>query len=166
MLAAPDEFAEVLRARSTGCLCLQDIQGAELVTGRAALEIAEDRFETHVPVSGQSLTGTPVFPGKVEGRVFVIRSESEVPRMPSGAVLVVSMTRPEHIPAVVRASAIVTDEGGLTSHAVQVSWERRIPCVIGTQYATRRLSTGDNVIVDAAVGEVRVADSGPEGEAS
>ena len=59
------------------------------------------------------------------------------------------MTRPEFLPAMKKASAIVTDEGGITSHAAIVSRELGIPCIIGTKNATEILKNGDLVEVKA-----------------
>ena len=54
-----------------------------------------------------------------------------------------------------KAGAIVTDEGGLTSHAAIVSRELKIPCIVGTKIATKILKDGDIVEVDAKKGIVR-----------
>ena len=70
-------------------------------------------------------------------------------------VLVTSMTRPEMVVAMEKAAAIVTDEGGITSHAAIVSRELKIPCIIGTKVATKILKNGDLVEVDAFKGIVR-----------
>ena len=66
------------------------------------------------------------------------------------------MTRPELMPAVKKAKAIVTDEGGITCHAAIISRELKIPCIIGTKIATKILKDGDFVEVDANNGVIRV----------
>jgi phosphoenolpyruvate synthase/pyruvate phosphate dikinase len=73
-----------------------------------------------------------------------------------GDVLVATWTEPKYTPIMKLASAIVTDEGGLTSHAAIVSRELNIPCVIGTKNATKVLKTGDMVEVDANNGVVKI----------
>ena len=82
-------------------------------------------------------------------------SFDEIPKMQKGEILVASMTRPEYVPAMKKAVAIVTDEGGLMSHAAIVSRELGIPCIVGTKIATSTLKTGDIVEVDADKGIVR-----------
>ena len=72
--------------------------------------------------------------------------------MPEGAILVAGQTRPSLMPAIRKAGAIITDEGGITSHAAIVSRELKIPCVIGTEFATKIFKTGDLVKVDAQKG--------------
>ncbi len=76
-------------------------------------------------------------------------------KMEKGDVLVANMTRPEYVILMKKAKAIVTDEGGLTSHAAVISRELGIPCIIGTQIATKVLKDGDLVEVDADKGIVR-----------
>ena len=66
------------------------------------------------------------------------------------------MTRPEFVPLMKQASAIVTDEGGLISHAAIVSRELKKPCVIATKTATRLFKDGDMLEVDADNGVVRM----------
>ena len=67
------------------------------------------------------------------------------------------MTSPWYIPAIRRAVAIVTDEGGTTCHAAIVSRELKKPCIIGTKVATEVLRDGDLVEVDTEKGEVMIA---------
>ncbi len=62
------------------------------------------------------------------------------------------MTDPDFLPAMKKASAIITDEGGITCHAAIVSRELKIPCIIGTRIATKVLKDGDLVEVDANKG--------------
>jgi len=102
------------------------------------------------------LKGMVASPGKVTGRVKKVLKIHDMANMEEGDVLVSSMTRPEMVPVMKLASAIVTDEGGITSHAAIISRELGIPCVIGTKIATQMLNDGDLVEVDAHTGIVRV----------
>ncbi len=72
-----------------------------------------------------------------------------------GDVLVCKMTTPEYVPLMKRAAAIITDEGGILSHAAIIAREMKIPTVIGTKSATKVFKDGDEVEVDADVGIVR-----------
>lgn len=89
------------------------------------------------------------------GRVALCLGLEAIANFPEGAILVTTMTRPEFMPAIRRASAIVTDEGGITSHAAIVSRELDVPCIIGTKIATKVFKDGDLVEVDANKGVVR-----------
>ncbi|OGM80604.1 hypothetical protein A2366_04110 [Candidatus Woesebacteria bacterium RIFOXYB1_FULL_33_9] len=107
------------------------------------------------------LEGKPAYSGVVEGKVFVFNwgdkdFNKQIINMPEGAILIAGQTRPSLMPAIRKASAIVTDEGGITSHAAIVSRELKIPCVIGTEFATKVFKTGDKVKVDAQKGTVNL----------
>ena len=100
------------------------------------------------------LKGLGASPGIGAGRVVVIFDASEIDKVKEGDVLVTTMTNPDMVPAMKRASAIITDEGGRTSHAAIVSRELGIPAVVGTKEATKKLKTGDYVTVDGTRGVV------------
>ncbi len=100
------------------------------------------------------LKGDPASPGIGSGKVKLIKKASNIDRVKKGDVLVTEMTAPDFVPAMKRASAIVTNLGGLTSHAAIVSRELGIPCVVGTGKATKLLKNGDDVVVDGKTGEI------------
>ena len=102
-----------------------------------------------------SLKGMTVWPGKVTGKVRIMFSVDDVHSIQDGEVLVCPMTDPDYMPAIHKASAIVTDQGGVLCHAAIVARELQKPCIVGTKIATRTLKTGDLVEVDAEQGIVR-----------
>ena len=104
------------------------------------------------------LEGLGASPGIAHGPVKKISSPSEIDKVKEGDVLVAVMTNPDYVPAMKRASAIVTDEGGRTSHAAIVSRELGIPAVVGSQSATKMLKTGEMVTVDGSDGKVYEGD--------
>jgi len=89
-----------------------------------------------------------------QGRVNVILSANDIHEFKKGQVLVTDMTDPDWEPIMKIASAIVTNRGGRTCHAAIVSRELGIPCVIGTENATKVLKTGQNVTVSCSEGEI------------
>ena len=93
--------------------------------------------------------------GIVQGRVKIVTESSELDKVQPGDILVTQMTFPAFIPAMIKAAAFVTDEGGLTCHAAIVAREMNKPCVIGTKIATKVFKDGDLVEVDADRGIVR-----------
>jgi len=101
------------------------------------------------------LKGTVASPGKAKGRVRIVLREHHFNNFMTGEILITTMTRPEFIPLMMKAAAIVTDEGGLTSHASIIARELKKPCVVGTKYATQIFENGDLVEVDADKGIVR-----------
>jgi pyruvate,water dikinase len=99
--------------------------------------------------------------GQAKGKAKLIRLttkvqliQNEIAKMKEGQILVTETTGPELILAVKKAGAIVTNEGGINSHAAIVSRELNIPCVIGTKIATEVIKDGDMIEVDANKGEV------------
>lgn len=94
--------------------------------------------------------------GFAVGKVRIIRDNSQLDKVGKGDVLVAIMTTPDYIPAMEKADAFVTDEGGMLCHAAIISRELEKPCVIGTKIATQVLKDGDLVKVDASKGIVKV----------
>lgn len=100
------------------------------------------------------VSGLPASPGVAKGKVKIILSLDHLDDLEKGDVLVTKMTNPDMVPYMKKASAIVTDEGGITSHAAIVSRELGIPCIVGTGNATSVLHDGQIVTVDAVHGKV------------
>lgn len=92
------------------------------------------------------LEGSPASPGIAVGIPKVLKSAKEIHKIKQGDILVAAMTDPNYVPAMKKAAAIVTDKGGRTSHAAIVSRELGVPCVVGTDKATKKLSHGRMVI--------------------
>lgn len=114
------------------------------------------RRETKEDLSNiMEIKGMIASPGIAIGTAQIIFGMKDLDKMKQGNILVTSMTKPEYIPALRKASAIVTDEGGITCHAAIVSREFRIPCIIGTKNASRALKDGDKIEVDANKGIVK-----------
>jgi pyruvate,water dikinase len=93
-------------------------------------------------------------PGMGMGKVKIIKSSREIKNVERGDVLVTEMTSPDFVPGMKKASAIVTDTGGMTSHAAIVSRELGVPCVVGTGNATKVLKDGMDISVDGSHGIV------------
>lgn len=100
------------------------------------------------------LTGASASPGIGTGPVKILKSPKEIGRIERGDVLVAPMTSPDYVPAMKKAAAIITDQGGQTSHAAIVSRELGIPCVVGTEVATKKLKEGVVVSVDGSSGQI------------
>lgn len=98
--------------------------------------------------------GLAASPGIGRGKVKYIKDISEIERVQDGDVLVTMMTNPDMVPAMRRASAVVTEEGGRTCHAAIVSRELGIPCTVGAKDATKILKDGMEITVDAKRGVV------------
>ncbi len=145
----------VLKERREGVVFLQSDKGIEFGL-KGAYEQFNKILNADKNVHETELRGTSASVGKVIGRVKVCKTPDSISKVEDGDVLVASMTRPEYLPAMRKASAFVTDEGGITCHAAIVAREMGKPCVIGTRFATRFLKDGDLVEVKGNHGVVIV----------
>jgi phosphoenolpyruvate synthase/pyruvate phosphate dikinase len=115
------------------------------------LTVKEESLENVESLSGRTAQG-----GLVKGNVKVVMTKDQFSNFKEGEILVAPYTGPDYVPIMKKASAIITDIGGLLSHAAIVSRELKIPCVIGTKIATKVLKDGDEVEVDADKGIVKI----------
>ncbi len=95
-----------------------------------------------------------VSPGHASGKVQVILNVKDISKFQKGEILVTEMTTPDWVPAMKIASAVVTNLGGKTCHAAIVSRELGVPCIVGTEKATKILKNGDLVTIDGQRGMV------------
>ncbi len=129
--------------------------------GNAFCEIqtkgAKKRYdETESKCTGNALVyGSPASLGIAIGPAKIVLRQPDFGKFNEGDILITGMTRPEFVPLMKKAIAIVTDEGGITSHAAIISRELGKPCVIGTQVATKTFKDGEIVEVNANHGFVR-----------
>lgn len=113
----------------------------------------EEQKEKKSSGSGRILTkGIPASPGIAVGKARVLLDLKDAKNFQQGEILVTKMTDPDWVPIMKMASAIVTDEGGRTSHAAIVSRELGIPAVVGTGNATKVIQDGQEITVDATRG--------------
>lgn len=133
-----------------------------MIIGEKAEKIASEFEDYFFNKNVEVIKGAVANKGTYNGTVKIIRTFfsdkiiQELKKVKQGDVLVAETTGPEMMIACKRAGAIVTDEGGLTSHAAIVSRELGIPCIVGTKIATKSLKDGDLVEVNANNGVVRI----------
>ena len=145
---------ETAKRRIKGCVFIKQLGGTSIFDGSDFTEFEKAIMKKHGEV--EILTGSSASLGTATGAVKICTTLDSLGRVRKGDVLVASMTRPEYIPAMKKAVAIITDEGGITSHAAIVSRELGIPCIIGTKNATKVLKDGWIVQVKANHGQVVV----------
>jgi pyruvate,water dikinase len=110
-------------------------------------------------VGGESIQGFPGCPGVSEGRARVILDSHDPTALQPGDVLVAPITDPSWTPLFVPAAGVVVDVGAALSHAIIVSRELGIPCVVSATDATRRIPDGALVRVDGSSGMVTVLET-------
>jgi len=98
--------------------------------------------------------GLAASPGIVTGRIRIVPTPKDIEKVQEGEIIVTKMTNPDWVPVMKKASGIITDEGGTTCHAAIVSRELGIPCVVGTENATKTLKTGTIVTLNGYNGYV------------
>jgi len=123
------------------------VQSRPVTTLRVKETFAEIKAEPLLTGEGASL-------GIASGIARIVHDATQLEKVKQGDALVAEMTSPDFVPAMKRASAIVTDKGGKTSHAAIISRELGIPCVVGTEKGTQILKNGQEITVDGSRGRV------------
>ena len=161
----PEETAALLYGKDMQSQTLQDRKRATVFLYKKGVvttfwgERAEAFMRRELwseETDGTEIHGSVGNPGHAIGRVAVLRNAKDLTRVERGDVIVARMTTADLLPALRKAAAIVTDEGGITCHAAVLARELGIPCVIGTKTASKLLKTGDRVEVDASAGVVKI----------
>lgn len=151
-----EEVREILKNRVEFHVDVETPDSSDWLIGEEAEEFLESMdIPSDEGTDNDELHGQTSFPGFVKGKVKIVNEKNDMEGFEDGDVLVSIATNPELISAMKRASAFVTDRGGITCHAAIVSRELRIPCVIGTKHATSVLKDGEMIEVDADKGIVR-----------
>ena len=131
-----------------------------ILQARPITTLKKERKETQKLKGDVILEGLNASPGVASGPVRIIKNVSEINKVQEGDILVTKMTDPDYVVAMKKATAIVTDEGGITSHAAIVSRELGIPAVVGTEKATQILKENEIITVDGNNGKIYHGDLG------
>ena len=149
------EIKEKIRQRKEGHLIFKEGKRVEILSGEKAKELRSKIIE-ELKEEKQAFVGIVAASGKVKGEVIIVKNDNDLKKMKKGKILVAIFTRPHYLSVMRQAKAIITDEGGITSHAAIVSRELNIPCIVNTKIATKVLKDGQLVEVDANKGVVRI----------
>ncbi|MBR9706470.1 DUF2683 family protein [Candidatus Pacearchaeota archaeon] len=153
-----EEIKRVVKQRIKNLLILVSDDNKIILRGKKAIENG-DRLEfekRQFDTGANEIRGTVAKSGRVRGVVKIINIKEDMVKMQDRNILISLATIPELLPAMKKAAAIVTNEGGMTCHAAIVARELGIPCVVGTKVATEVLSDGDEIEVDADHGVVKI----------
>jgi phosphohistidine swiveling domain-containing protein len=158
-VAGPDEFRARLTAREEQYLELFELEPPFIVNGSVApLSQWERKGAVHgdAVAVGMQLAGVPGSPGRATGRARVVLDPGDPAGLEPGDILVAPITDPAWTPLFVPAAAVVVNVGAQVSHAVIVSRELGIPCVVSVQHATERIPDGAIITVDGTTGTVTI----------
>ena len=157
-LADPAAYSDVIRQRAADYATLFELEPPFIIAGAVpplSTWARRDRPVDQVP-AGTTLAGIPGCPGRAQGRARIILDPAGAHELQPGDVLVAPITDPAWTPLFVPAAAVVVDVGAQMSHAVIVSRELGIPCVVSVTDATRKIRDGAEIEVDGTAGVVRV----------
>jgi pyruvate,water dikinase len=156
-LADPASWADEIRRREAIYTELLALEPPFIFNGEpppiAEWEKRADR-RVDTAVAGDVIQGVPGCPGKARGRARVLLDSHDPTALEPGDVLVAPLTDPSWTPLFVPAAAVVVDVGAPLSHAIIVSRELGIPCIVSVTDATKKIPDGAIVEVDGDLGTV------------
>lgn len=141
--------AQALAARKRGVAVILTEKEETAYTGEDIEAIRIAMFGKDEGHAVQDVRGLVASTGRAIGIARIVTSAEDIEKVREGDILVAVMTRPDYVPAMKKAAAIVTDEGGITSHAAIVARELRVPCIIATKIASKVFKDGDLIEVNA-----------------
>jgi phosphoenolpyruvate synthase/pyruvate phosphate dikinase len=148
------DLHEELRKRQEKCFFALTPKGYLICSGEEA-----DKFFKYLKVEDMrslvELKGVVASPGYARARVKIIRKTEDMKSFTKGDILVTNQTTPEFVPVMKKAAAIITEQGGITSHAAIISRELKVPCIIGVKNATNAFMNNETIEVDATNGIIR-----------
>jgi len=153
-----NDYRERVKQRMEECCYVVKDGNIKIFEGEECKKIIREKViaKTEDFSAMTELKGFVAYRGNASAIAKIILTKEDIPKLKEGEILVSSATNPDLILAMKKASAFVTDTGGITSHASIVARELKKPCVIGTKFATRVIKDGDLVEVDAEKGVVRI----------
>lgn len=155
-LRNPSEFSMPDISSRKNKLGIFSEENKEVIIVGKELDIILSSFISESGKSVFPLKGMSASKGVVQGIVKIIILPEDIKKMNAGDILVAPETAPDFLPAMAIAAGIITNRGGVTSHAAIVSRELRKPCIVGVKDATSILSDGQRIEVNAEKGEIHL----------
>ncbi|MBA3047560.1 hypothetical protein KKC83_06660 [Patescibacteria group bacterium] len=154
-------FKDSLKDRLNLSVLRISLSGIQLFTGKKANSILKKYNIKRKDIVKKNnkiiqLKGQIASSGFYQGKAKIINSKNDINKFKKGEILVSVKTDPALLPAMQRSGAIITEMGGITSHAAIVSRELQKPCIIGVKSATAILKDGNKILVDANEGKITI----------
>lgn len=105
-------------------------------------------------MSMNTMKGICVNPGYIKGRARVINNSEDLEKVEDGEIVVLPESHPMYALAVMKASGVICENGGRLSHICVVAMEMGIPCLTQVQGATKKITSGQDILLDAGEGEI------------
>lgn len=158
-----EEFRNVIKERKKGFAIIWLDGKVQTFLGDESLELQTEIGKTYKTNENQEkeknvICGTIANKGKIRGVARILLTYNDIYKVKKGDIIVATMTTPDYISAMEKASGFVTDEGGITCHAAIISREFNVPCIVGTVNGTKELKDGQMIELDAYNGKVYILD--------
>ncbi len=159
------QIKEMLENRKLGFAMIWIDGKVQTVFGKDSINIQNQIAEVFKKASDEVETknnnkkvipGSVANKGKVRGIARVLTSYEDIYNVQKGDIIVATMTTPDFVSAMEKASGFITDEGGITCHAAILSREFNVPCIVGTVNGTKEIKDGDEIELDAFEGKVYI----------
>jgi len=151
------DYLEIISKRQKNFLIYHDFGRSEVLAGGEVVSYLNSHPFLKIKVDNVTrFAGQVGYKGRVEGAVKIVKTNQDIKKVNKGDILVTNMTTANFLPALEKAAAFITDEGGITCHAAIIAREMKKPCIIGTKIATKVLKDGMIVEVDADRGVVKI----------
>ena len=148
---------DLLNERDKYCMIWADENEQKIYYDKEAKKIRQSLDLEEVIIDVDSgLKGTCAFPGTAKGVIKIVNEVVQIDKINDGEIMLAHTTFPALLPAMKKAAAFVTEDGGITCHAAIVAREMKKPCVVGVKSACSVLNDGDTVEVDATNGVITV----------
>jgi len=152
----PDEIIDLLKNKKVGSLAQRNKHWGYLIEDEI-ISAAPQKYFSLISSEKETkvIKGIPASSGSVRGKASIILNISHIYKFKKGDILVAPFTNVNYLPIMSKAKAVLTETGGLTSHAAIVSRELKKPCIVGIKNLLLSIHDGDKVEVDAVKGVVR-----------
>jgi phosphohistidine swiveling domain-containing protein/DNA-binding transcriptional ArsR family regulator len=144
------------------CVYVATPTGGRYAVGEEAISLLAGMEKQIAHTARLEVRGVTARRGTAKGRVRLILTEQDVQSILPGEIIVAELLRPELVLGLDKAAALITDQGGLTSHAAIIAREQGIPCLVGTKDATKTFASGMRVHLDADRGFARLLNNSEE----
>lgn len=158
-----EEIKTVLKNRKKGFAMIWINGNVQTVFGNKSLQLQDEIAKAYKTSSDEEeksnskiISGSIANRGKVKGIARVLTKYQDIYRVEKGDIIVATMTTPDYVSAMEKASGFITDEGGITCHAAILSREFNVPCIVGTINGTKEIQDGQMIELDAYNGKVYI----------
>lgn len=157
------KIKNVLEDRKKGFAMIWINGNVQTVFGNESLQLQDEIAKAYKTSNNEEeksnrkiILGSIANKGKVRGVARILTTYEDIYKVEKGDIIVATMTTPDYVSAMEKASGFITDEGGITCHATILSREFNVPCIVGTINGTKEIQDGQMIELDAYTGKVYI----------